>query len=70
MTVLHSVGLCAICQHHRVIKSAKGSTFYMCERAKTDRRFPKYPPLPVVICPGFEKSAKGDDKEASPDRAD
>lgn len=65
MTVSRLVGLCAICQHHRVIKSTKGSTFYMCERAKTDKRFAKYPPLPVVICPGFEKSAKVGDEPDS-----
>ncbi len=26
----------------------------MCGRAKNDKRFPKYPPLPVLSCPGFE----------------
>jgi hypothetical protein len=27
----------------------------MCERSKTDERFPKYPRLPVLECPGYEK---------------
>jgi len=26
----------------------------MCERAKFDERFPKYPRLPVERCPGYE----------------
>jgi hypothetical protein len=38
-----------------VVKSAKGSYFVMCRRAKTDPRFSKYPVLPVLYCPGFEQ---------------
>jgi hypothetical protein len=26
----------------------------MCERSKTDSRYPKYPRVPVLECPGFE----------------
>jgi hypothetical protein len=26
----------------------------MCERSKTDERYPKYPRLPVERCPGYE----------------
>jgi hypothetical protein len=48
------VGLCATCQHARRIESAKGSTFWLCRLAETDRRFAKYPPLPVVRCLGYE----------------
>ena len=29
----------------------------MCLRSKTDERFPKYPPVPVRACPGFEERA-------------
>ncbi len=47
------VGLCGACQHVNVVKSSKGSTFLLCDLAKTDARFPKYPPLPVLHCPGF-----------------
>jgi len=47
------VGLCEMCHHQRVVKTAR-SEFSMCERSKTDARFPKYPRLPVVACPGFE----------------
>jgi hypothetical protein len=48
------VGLCESCSHARRIESAKGSVFWLCERAKTDPRFRKYPPLPVLSCPGYE----------------
>ena len=58
-TDLHSdeharVGLCFACRYGRVIVSDRGSRFYFCERSKTDPRFPKYPPLPVVACAGYE----------------
>jgi hypothetical protein len=47
-------GLCVSCLHARRIHSAKGSTFLLCGRSATDARFPKYPPLPVVRCAGYE----------------
>jgi hypothetical protein len=48
-------GLCTRCKHVKIITSAKGSVFLMCLRASTDRRFRKYPPLPVIECIGFEQ---------------
>jgi len=39
------------------VVSGKGSVFWMCERSKVDARFRKYPPLPVLACPGFEEGA-------------
>jgi hypothetical protein len=36
--------------------SGKGSTFHLCERSKTDGRYPKYPPLPVLACRGWERA--------------
>lgn len=48
------IGLCSVCQHVKVVKSSKGSTFILCGLAKTDRRLSKYPPLPVIECVGFE----------------
>lgn len=53
MTSRDRVGLCRSCQHARTIVSGKGSEFWLCERAKTDARFRKYPPLPVLRCPGY-----------------
>lgn len=49
-----AVGLCASCDHVRVITSDKGSKFYMCQRSSTDPTFPKYPRLPVIECVGYE----------------
>lgn len=48
------VGLCRTCQHHRVVANRRGSRFYMCERSLEDETFPKYPPLPVLECRGYE----------------
>lgn len=50
-----SVGLCATCRHVRRAGNRRGSVFYRCARAESDPRFPKYPPLPVVRCIGYER---------------
>jgi hypothetical protein len=47
-------GLCETCLHQRVIRNTRGSSFSLCERAKADPTFPKYPRLPVVACAGYE----------------
>ena len=51
----NAVGLCGGCRHMRLIKSDRGSTFYLCQRSLTDSSFPKYPRLPVLQCRGFER---------------
>lgn len=56
-------GLCATCRHVRRVESARGSDFFLCERSRTDPRFPKYPPLPVLRCLGYEGKAADDDEE-------
>jgi hypothetical protein len=48
-------GLCATCEHARVIVSDRGSRFYACERSRTDPAFPRYPRLPVVACIGYDE---------------
>jgi hypothetical protein len=35
------------------VPNRRGSVFSMCERSKTDERFPKYPRLPVRECSGY-----------------
>jgi hypothetical protein len=50
------VGLCAECRHGRRQHNARGSVFVRCARARQDARFRPYPPLPVLACPGFERS--------------
>ena len=53
-------GLCPQCTHVQVVRSAKDSVFLMCDNARVDQRFPKYPPQPVGSCFGFEaKSEEG-----------
>jgi hypothetical protein len=49
------VGACSTCLHQKIIRSGRGSTFSMCLRHKTDPAFAKYPPLPVLRCPGYER---------------
>jgi hypothetical protein len=50
-------GLCESCRFTRQIESDRGSIFYLCERSATDPAFPKYPRLPVLQCPGYERRA-------------
>jgi hypothetical protein len=50
------VGLCGSCRHVRRVETARGSVFSLCERAAHDPRFPKYPPLPVIRCSGYERA--------------
>jgi len=40
-----------------LITSSRQSTFYRCRRADDDPSFRKYPPLPVVVCRGYEREA-------------
>ena len=54
-----AAGLCAACVHARAIVSGRGSRFVLCERSRTEARFPRYPPLPVRACPGFEPVSAG-----------
>src|SRR3990172_6758256 len=48
---LAPAGLCATCTHARSVTSARGSVFLMCERSRTDARYPKYPRLPLLTSP-------------------
>ncbi len=48
-------GLCDHCRHQRVVRNTRGSSFSLCERARDDDRYRKYPQLPVARCPGFEQ---------------
>jgi hypothetical protein len=49
-----SVGLCRRCRMKKLVRSARGSEFWLCERSRTEpARFPKYPRLPVRSCAGY-----------------
>ena len=52
-------GLCARCAHVRVVRSRRGSVFYLCLRSASDPSFPRYPRLPVLACRGYESNASG-----------
>ena len=59
-------GLCADCAWARVVRTARGSAFLRCGRSDEDPRYPKYPPLPVRRCDGFEQTdAERDDNPSS-----
>ena len=47
------VGLCVRCANVHVIENRRGSRFYRCRLADVDPAFLRYPPLPVIRCPGF-----------------
>ena len=53
MNVFRS-SLCERCDHLREVVSGKGSRFLLCQRARVDPRFPKYPPQPVWSCGGYQ----------------
>jgi hypothetical protein len=53
-------GLCGRCVHLRLLASAR-SVFVRCALAATDSRFPRYPALPILTCPGFEPLAERDE---------
>ena len=52
-------GLCGSCGNARVVESRRGSRFILCELSKVDDRYPKYPMLPVLRCPGYEEEGAG-----------
>ncbi len=49
-----SPGLCGTCKHLELLAS-KRSVFARCGLAEKDPRYLKYPPLPVVACPGWRR---------------
>ena len=48
-------GLCPDCRHVKVLVSDRGSTFYLCQLARRDPAFPRYPVQPRLVCRGFER---------------
>ena len=55
---ISDVGICQNCKFVTTIVSGKGSLFIQCKQHFSDKKFPKYPRLPVTICSGFIKDAK------------
>jgi len=67
-------GLCGACRHRKLNETGRGTVYLRCRRASWDRRLVRYPRLPVITCPGFERScplflldqAKRPDERLSP----
>ena len=47
------------CRHVQVVTSARGSRFYLCRLSFSDPRFPRYPPIPVLQCGGYQPAPEG-----------
>lgn len=48
-------GLCDSCFYQQLVPNTRGSVFSLCQRSRTDPRYPRYPRIPVAECPGFER---------------
>jgi hypothetical protein len=46
-------GLCGRCRFALLNRTRRGTVYLRCGLAAEDPRFAKYPPLPVLSCPGF-----------------
>jgi hypothetical protein len=53
-------GLCAACRHARQVQNDRGSVFWLCEASRWLPELPKYPPLPVRQCAGYEAQHKNE----------
>ena len=51
-------GLCDSCSHQQVVRNTRGSAFSLCRRSRTDSRYPRYPRIPVLACPGYEAGVR------------
>jgi hypothetical protein len=52
------LGLCADCIYTRLVESAKGAQFLLCQLSQSDPTFPKYPRLPVLACTGYSQNSE------------
>jgi hypothetical protein len=55
-------GLCGSCIHSKIVPGKPGSIFYSCTLSKVDPNYPKYPPLPVLSCAGFQQAKIRDEQ--------
>ncbi|HBN77913.1 MAG TPA: hypothetical protein DD473_19300 [Planctomycetaceae bacterium] len=46
--------LCEFCLPMKEVISGKGTRFVLCQKSSLEKRFPKYPPQPVIQCDGFD----------------
>lgn len=53
---LPPAGLCNTCVHQQVVRTTRGSAFSLCRRSRDEpERFSRYPRIPVVRCPGWQR---------------
>ncbi len=50
-----NAGLCDSCEHQVEVRNTRGSVFSLCGRSRQDPAYPRYPRLPVLSCPGYDK---------------
>lgn len=50
-----SAGLCERCRHQQIVGTTRGSSYSLCRRSREDAAYPRYPRLPVLRCPGYER---------------
>ncbi len=50
-----NTGLCDTCRHQQLVPNTRGSVFSLCTRSRHDPAYPRYPRLPVLTCPGYER---------------
>jgi hypothetical protein len=53
-------GLCDSCAHQQLVPNTRGSVFSLCLRSRSDERYPRYPRVPVLACPGHEPRGGGE----------
>lgn len=46
-------GYCLSCVYARVVPAKADVVYYFCERSVGDRRYARYPRLPVLTCDGY-----------------
>ena len=56
-------GLCERCAWVRWTGNRRGAVFALCKRSGEDRRFARYPRLPVESCAGFESAEQAEERE-------
>lgn len=59
-------GLCDRCAHQQRVPNRRGSVFSLCRLSRVDERFPRYPRLPVLSCPGFRRAPAAGEGGAPP----
>jgi hypothetical protein len=50
--------LCETCFSMREGVTPRGSRFLLCQLSQTNPAYPKYPPLPVVRCDGYQEKVQ------------